>query len=58
MQAACMEVLPTTFGAGINSQASKCFLVETGALILYMDQAFRVSELQEFLMAVFKNYMG
>lgn len=58
MQAACMDVLPTTFGAGINSQTSKCFLVETDAHILYMDQACRVSEVQDFFTAVFTNYMG
>lgn len=57
MQAACMEVLPTTFGTGINSQTARCFLVKTDALILYMDQACRVSEVQEFFMAVFTNYM-
>lgn len=57
MQAAFMEVLLTAFGAGINSQTSRCFLVETDLLILYMDQACGVYEVQEFLMAVFTNYM-
>lgn len=56
MQSAGKEVLLTTFGAGINSQTSRYFLVERDAIILYMDQACRVSEVQEFLMAVFTIY--